>query len=93
MDNVKEEVKLAQNGSLHDLQTFLKRTFFCEEAQVALVERNENKLILLYIKYYSLKEKAQLALVKQKNIQVLKNYLEKHSLCILAQKALGEALM
>ncbi|MBR2273449.1 MAG: hypothetical protein IJ864_01250 [Alphaproteobacteria bacterium] len=92
MNRPKFEIKLAREGSLAEIKEFLIRTFFCEEAQIELVKRQDNEILLLYIKFFSFDKAAQVELVKQKNVCILRAYLQKHILCLAAQKALVEQI-
>jgi len=84
------EMELAQTGNINDLRNLLNHTFMSDEAQVALVERQDAELLCEYAEHYSFGEAAQIRLVEMRQKDILLKQLERHSLCIAAQKMLAQ---
>ena len=88
MEKTTVEMELAKTGNLEELRKWLNWTFFSPEAQVVLVERKEDALLLEYAGRYSFCKEAQIRLVELRNAKVLNAQLQRHSLCLEAQRLL-----
>lgn len=89
----KREMKLAQTGSLEELRDWMYHRFLSEEAQVALVMRQDETLLLEYATHFSFCKEAQIQLAKLRLKKVLLKQLERHSLCIEAQIVLVQTAL
>lgn len=76
-----DEVELAQSADFGEFCTYLKTHFLSEDAQIALVNRRDNELLLAYVNRFKLSNVAQMLLAEQKNKVVLLAYLKHYPLC------------
>ncbi len=93
MCNKELEIKLAKTGSFDEIKNYLKRTFFCEEAQVELVKRKDINLLYLYMEKLIIREPAQIELAKNGTKEMLLYAISKQHLCKQAVQCLIERFM
>lgn len=93
MEKKSFEMQLAQNGSLAELRKWWDHTFFSHEAQVVLVERQDEELLCEYASRFSFCDKAQIRLAQLRLKKALLKQLDRHSLCVKAQRILVETAL
>lgn len=88
MKNETDDIELARNGTIEQLLDWFNHRFLSVEAQVALVERQNEELLIEYSTRFSFCEKAQIRLVELNFKNALMQQLKRHGLKIEAQKIL-----
>ena len=76
-----DEVELAQSADFGEFCSYTQTHFLGEDAQIALVNRRDNELLLAYVRKFKISVAAQMLLAEQKNKLVLQAYLEHYPLC------------
>ena len=88
MKNETAEIELARTGTFEHLHYWFDHHFFSVEAQVALVERQNEELLIEYSTRFSFCEKAQIRLIELELKNVLLQQLKRHGLTLEAQRIL-----
>ena len=89
----KKEIELAKTGSLPELCRWWEHTFFSHEAQVVLVERQDEDILIEYATHFSFCKEAQVKMVELRLKKALLQQLQHHPLCAAAQKLLIQTLL
>ena len=87
------EINLAKLGAYEEIESYIKYTFFCEEAQVELVKRKDMKLLKLYMEKLIIREQAQVELAKNGTKEMLLYAISKQHLCNEAIRNLIERFL